>query len=64
MRTAKVKQEEEAETRIIEKRVVSNMEGWNVGTIRNKSLIPGLINAKDVTLELPEGHESSYHRLD
>ena len=40
------------------------MEGRNVGTIRGKSLKHGLTSAKDLAIELPEGRESPYHRLD
>ena len=40
------------------------MEGKNVGTIGGKSSKQGLISAKDLSIELPEGCESSYHRLD
>ena len=40
------------------------MEGRNVGTIKGKSSKQGLTNAKDVTIELPEGRGSPYHRLD
>ena len=39
------------------------MEGRNVGT-KGKSLKQGLISAKDLPIELPEGCESPYHRLD
>ena len=37
------------------------MEGRNVGTISPKQ---GLITAKDLPIELPEGCEFPYHRLD
>ena len=39
------------------------MEERNVGT---KGKIPekGLTRAKELTIELPEGRESPYHRLD
>ena len=40
------------------------MEGRNVGTIRGKSPKEGITNAKDLPMELPEGHESHYHKLD
>ena len=40
------------------------MEGRNVGTIEEESPKQGLINTKDLPIELPEGHESPYHRLD
>ena len=40
------------------------MEGKNVGIIRGKSPKQGLTNAKDLPMELPEGRESPYHRLD
>ena len=40
------------------------MEGMSVGTIGGKSLKQGLISAKDLPIELLEGIESSYHRLD
>ena len=36
----------------------------NVGTIRGKSPKQDLISAKDLTIELLEGRESRYHRLD
>ena len=40
------------------------MEGKNVGTIGEKSPRQGLISAKDLPMELLEGLESPYHRLD
>ena len=40
------------------------MEGRNVGTIGGKSPKQGLTSAKDLTIELSEGREFSYHRLD
>ena len=39
------------------------MEGRNVGTIREKSPKQGLASDKDLTIELPEVRESSYHGL-
>ena len=39
------------------------MEERKVGT-KGKSPKQGLAKAKDLTLELPEGSESPYHRLD
>ena len=39
------------------------MEERNVGTIRGKSPEQGLTNAKDLTIEVPEGRESPNHRL-
>ena len=33
------------------------------GTIRGKSPKQGLTSAKDLPIELPEGRESPYHRL-
>ena len=39
-------------------------EGRNVGTIRGKSPKQGITAAKDSTIELSEGRESPYHRLD
>ena len=44
------------------KRVVRNLEERNVGT---KVISPKqrITNIKDLTIELPEGRESSYHRL-
>ena len=44
-------------------RVVRDPEERNVGTKR-KSSKQGLIGAKDLTIELPKGRESLYHRLD
>ena len=38
------------------------MEGRNVGT-KGKSTKQSLTSAKDLSMELPEGHESPYHRL-
>ena len=58
MGTARLKQEEEAGTKI----VVRNLAEGNVGT-KEKSPKLDLTNAKDLTIELPEGCESSYHRL-
>ena len=34
------------------------------GQEREKVSKQGLTNAKDLTIELPEGRESPYHRLD
>ena len=34
------------------------------GTIRGESPKQGLISAKDLPIELPEGCESPYHRLE
>ena len=45
------------------KRVVRNLEERNVGT-KGKSFKQGLISAKDLTMELPEGSELPYHILD
>ena len=36
------------------------MEERNMGTIREKSLKQGLSITKDLSIELPEGHESPY----
>ena len=44
-------------------RVVWNLEEKYVGT-KGKSPKQGLTSAKDLTIELPEGRESPYHRLD
>ena len=44
-------------------RVVKNLEERNLGT-KEKSFNQGLTNAKDLTIELSERRESSYHRLD
>ena len=43
--------------------VVRNLEERNVGT-KEKSFKRGLISVKDLTIQLPEGCESHYHRLD
>ena len=40
------------------------MEGRNMGTIKKKSPKQGLTSAKDLTIEIPDGCESPYHRLD
>ena len=40
------------------------MEGRNVGTVGGKSPKQCLISAKDLPMELPEGYEFPYHRLD
>ena len=40
------------------------MEGRNVGTIRGKNPKQDLTSAKDLTIELPEGREFPYYRLD
>ena len=61
MEAARLKEEEKADTRIIVKEFL--LEGRNVGT-KGKSSKQGLISAKDLTMELPEGCESLYHRLD
>ena len=42
--------------------VVENQEEMNVGT-KGKSPKQGLTRVKDLTIELPEGRESPYHRL-
>ena len=39
------------------------MEERNVGT-KGKSSKQDLTSVKDLTIELPEGRESPYHRLD
>ena len=57
MKTERVKEEEEADTKIIV-RVVWNTEGRNVGTIKGKCTKQGL------TIELSQRRESSYHWLD
>ena len=44
-------------------RVVGNLEERNEGT-KGKSLKQGLTRAKDLPIELTEGRESPYHRLD
>ena len=49
-----VKQEEEADTRIIVKRVVWNIEGRNVCTMSGKSPKQGLTSAEYLTIELSE----------
>ena len=40
------------------------MEEKNVGTIWAKRPKQDLTSAKDIPIELPEGRESPYHRLD
>ena len=50
-----MKQEEEGDTRIIVKEYVDT---------KGKSPKQGITNAKDLPMELPEGRESPYHRLD
>ena len=40
------------------------MGGRNVGTIREKRPTHDIISAKDLTVDLSEGCESPYHRLD
>ena len=40
------------------------MEERNVGTIGDKSPNHGLISTKDLPMELSEGRESPYYRLD
>ena len=35
------------------------MEGRNVGTIKRESHKQGLTSAKDLTIELPEGHHNN-----
>ena len=39
------------------------MEGRIVCTIRGENPKQGLTSAKDLTIEFPEEHESTYHRL-
>ena len=55
METVRVKQEEETDTRFIYK-----VERVHEGEYSKQSLI----SAKDLIIELPEGRESPYHRLD
>ena len=45
-----------------DRRLVRNMEKWNVGS---KGISPkqDLTSTKDLTIELPVGRESSYHRF-
>ena len=45
------------------KRVVRNMEERNVGTKENCPK-RGLTSPEDIAIELSEGRESPYHRLD
>ena len=59
MGTARVKKEEEADTRVIK-----NLEERNVVDTKGKSPKQGLTSAKDLTIELPEERESPYHGLD
>ena len=40
------------------------MEEWNVGTIREKNPKKGLTRAEDLIIELPEGRETSYNKLE
>ena len=40
------------------------MEGRNFGTIRGKSPKQGLTSAKNLIIDLSEGREFHYHRLD
>ena len=40
------------------------MEGRNVGTVKGESPKQGLASAKDITMELTDGLESPYHRLE
>ena len=44
-------------------RVVRNLKERNVG-MKRKTPIQGLTSAQDLTIELSEGRESPYHRLD
>ena len=62
METARMKQEEEADTRTI---VIEQYEIWKKGmwAQRGKSPEKGLTTAKDLPVEFPEGRESSYHKL-
>ena len=43
--------------------VMRNMEGKTVGITRGKGPELGLTSTKDLTMELPEGHEAPYHKL-
>ena len=51
METARVKQDEETDTRVIR-----NLEDKNVGK-KGKSSKQGQTSAKDLSIELSEGHE-------
>ena len=44
------------------KKVVRNLNEWKV-VMKGKSPKQRLTSAKDITIELPEGRESSYNRL-
>ena len=57
----KVKQKEE--TYKNNARVVKNLKERNVGT-KGKNPKENLTSANNLTIELPEGRESPYHRLD
>ena len=50
--TARVKQEEETDTRVMQQSIVRNMEERNVGT-KGKSPKQDLTSAKYLTIELP-----------
>ena len=63
MGTARVKQEADTDKNN-SKRVVKNIKERNVGTIMGKSPKQGQTRAKDLSIELPEGRQLPYHRID
>ena len=62
MRTATVKEEKETD-KSNSMRVIRNLEKMNMGKKR-KSYNKGIANAKDLTIDLPERHDSTYRKLD
>ena len=63
MGTAKLKGEEETDTRIMQEssKKSGRKERWHY---KGKSPKQGITRAKDLTIELPEGRDYPYHILD
>ena len=62
MGTARMKWEEETDTRVMQES--SKKYGRKERGHEGKSFKQNLTSAKDLTIDLPEGRESPYHRLD
>ena len=62
METTRAKKTEEADKN--NSKIVRNIEGKNLGTIRVKCPKQGLISAKDLTIMINECRDTPYHRSD
>ena len=63
MRTVRMKQKEETDTRMMQESIVRNQEERNLG-MKEKNLKQDPTSAKNLTIELSEGRKSPppYHR--